>query len=206
MISLIMSGEKPEAIAKKHFKRLRGEALETLGYARTLYERIKRGNEVEAILEALSGLRRTIEAISGRRVDALWIDTTCVRDSVKSAEEAVESWARSRLLNPKWINAMLEHGYDGTREAMKRVEYLLGHAALTKAVEEWIWTEVARTYVLNDEVRERMKRSNPWALHRIMKVLHEARERGYWRPSKELLEKLEKLFIEVDGLLEEVSS
>jgi cobalamin biosynthesis Mg chelatase CobN len=39
-----------------------------------------------------------------------------------------------------------------------------------------------------------------------MRVLHEARERGYWRPSKELLEKLEKLFIEVDGLLEEVSS
>jgi cobalamin biosynthesis Mg chelatase CobN len=37
--------------------------------------------------------------------------------------------------------------------------------------------------VLNDEVRERMKRSNPWALHRIMRVLYEARERGYWRPS-----------------------
>jgi cobaltochelatase CobN len=80
----------------------------------------------------MGGLRRTIEAISGRRVDALWIDTTGVRDSVKSAEEAVEFWARSRLLNSKWINAMLDHGYDGAREVMKRVEYLLGHAALTK--------------------------------------------------------------------------
>jgi len=34
---------------------------------------------------------------------------------------------------------------------MKRIEYMLGHAALTKAVEEWIWTEVAKTYVLNED-------------------------------------------------------
>jgi cobaltochelatase CobN len=162
--------------------------------------------DLDHYYEFMGGLRRTIEAISGRRVDALWIDTTGVRDSVKGAEEAVEFWARSRLLNPKWISAMLDHGYDGAREVMKRIEYLLGHAALTKAVEEWIWTEVAKTYVLNDEIREKMKRSNPWALHRIMRVLYEARERGYWRPSERLLEEIEKVFVEVDGLLEEMSS
>jgi cobaltochelatase CobN len=162
--------------------------------------------DLDHYYEFMGGLRRTIEAISGKRVDALWIDTTGFRDSVKGAEEAVEFWARSRLLNPKWISAMLDHGYDGAREVMKRVEHLLGHAALTKAVEEWIWTEVAKTYVLNDEIREKMKRSNPWALHRIMRVLYEARERGYWRPSERLLKELEKVFVEVDGLLEEMSS
>jgi cobaltochelatase CobN len=66
---------------------------------------------------------------------------------------------------------MLDHGYDGARNVMKRVEYLLGHVALTKAVSEWIWTEVAKTYVLNQDVREKMKKHNPWALHRIIEVL-----------------------------------
>jgi hypothetical protein len=39
-----------------------------------------------------------------------------------------------------------------------------------------------------------------------MRVLYEARERGYWRPSERLLKEIEKVFVEVDGLLEEMSS
>jgi cobalamin biosynthesis Mg chelatase CobN len=31
---------------------------------------------------------------------------------------------------------MLEHGYDGAKAIMNRVEYLLGHTTLTKAVAE----------------------------------------------------------------------
>ena len=54
------------------------------------------------------------------------VGTTGARDRVRSAKEAVEFWARIRLLNPKWINAMLEHSYDSAREIMKRIEYLLG--------------------------------------------------------------------------------
>jgi len=76
---------------------------------------------------------------------------------------------------------MLEHGYDGTRAIMNRVEYLLRHTALIKAITEWIWTEVANTYVLNVEVREKMKNANPWALHRVIEVLYEVHKRGCYR-------------------------
>jgi len=158
--------------------------------------------DLDHYYEFLGGVRRTIELLTGKRVEALWIDTTGDKDSVKSVEEAVEFCARARLLNPKWISAMLEHGYDGAREVMKRVEYLLGHAALTKAVDEWVWTEVAKTYVLDREVRERIKKYNPWALHRIIEVLYEANRRGYWRPDEKLLEGVEKVRLEVEQLLE----
>jgi cobaltochelatase CobN len=158
--------------------------------------------DLDHYYEFMGGLRRAVEMLTGRRVDALWVDTTGVRDSIKSAEEAVEFWARARLLNPKWINAMLEHGYDGARAIMNRIEYLLGHAALTKAVAEWIWTEVANTYVLNAEVREKMKRANPWAFHRVIEVLYEAHKRGYWKPPEELLEEIEHIRLEVEQKLE----
>ncbi|PLC64134.1 magnesium chelatase subunit H [Vulcanisaeta sp. EB80] len=158
--------------------------------------------DLDHYYEFMGGLRRAVEVLTGRKVKALWMDTTGARDRVRSAEEAVEFWARTRLLNPKWISAMLEHGYDGAREIMKRIEYLLGHAALTKAVAEWVWTEVAKTYVLNPEVRERMRRANPWALHRIIEVLYEAHRRGYWRPSEELLEEIERVRLEVERSLE----
>jgi len=62
---------------------------------------------------------------------------------------------------------------------MKRVEYLLGHVALTKALSEYVWEEVARTYALNREVKEGMKKHNPWALQRIVEVLYEAYKHGY---------------------------
>ena len=46
-------------------------------------------------------------------------------------------------------------------------------------VSEWIWTEVARTYVLNEKLREEIRKHNPWALHRMIEVLYEANRRGY---------------------------
>jgi cobaltochelatase CobN len=97
---------------------------------------------------------------------------------------------------------MLEHGYDGARAIMNRIEYLLGHAALTKAVAEWIWTEVTNAHVLNAEVREKMNKANPWAFHRVIEVLYEARKRGYWKPPEELLEEIEHIRLEVERMLE----
>ncbi len=57
-------------------------------------------------------------------------------------------------------------------------------------------------YVLNPEIRERMRRVNPWALHRIIEVLYEAHGRGYWRSGEELLEEMERVRLEVERLLE----
>ena len=158
--------------------------------------------DLDHYYEFLGGLRWAVELVSGRRVEALWIDTTGARDVVRSAEESVEFWARTRLLNPKWINAMLEHGYDGAREVMKRVENLLGHAALTKAVAEWIWNEVEKVYLMDASVRERIKRHNPWALHKIASVLYETYRRGYWKPTDEELKLLEDIITSLERELE----
>jgi cobaltochelatase CobN len=158
--------------------------------------------DLDHYYEFLGRLRRAVEALTGKRVEALWMDTTGAVDRVRSAEESVEIWARTKLLNPKWISAMLEHGYDGAREIMKRFEYLLGHAALTKAVAEWIWTEAAKTYILNQEVREKMRKANPWALHRVIEILYEAHKRGYWKPPEKLLEEIERIRLEVEQMLE----
>jgi cobalamin biosynthesis Mg chelatase CobN len=43
--------------------------------------------------------------------------------------------------------------------------------------------------------------NNPWALHRIVEVLYEARKHGYWSPSEELLGELERVRLEVEQLL-----
>ena len=48
-----------------------------------------------------------------------------------------------------------------------------------------------------------MKRVNPWALSRITETLLEAARRGLWQAKEETVDALEKLYLEVEGEIEE---
>ena len=48
-----------------------------------------------------------------------------------------------------------------------------------------------------------MKEVNPWALHQIAEVLLEAAQRGLWQAKEETKEELQKLFLSLEGDLEE---
>jgi len=158
--------------------------------------------DLDHYYEFLGGLKRTIELLSEKKIETLWIDTTGDKESIKDVKEAIDLWVRARLLNPKWINSMLDHGYDGAREIMKRIEYVLGHTVLTKAVDEWIWNEIVKSYVLNQEIRERFMRHNPWALHKIIERIYEAYRRGYWRADEKMLREIEIIRLEIERSLE----
>lgn len=46
------------------------------------------------------------------------------------------------------------------------------------------------------------EKAQPLALRRVVEVFYEAYKRGYWSPSKELLDDLEKVRLEIEQLLE----
>ena len=85
---------------------------------------------------------------------------------------------RSRVANPKWIEAMQRHGYKGAFELSATVDYLFGYDATANVVEDWMYRDVTRKYVLDEEVRAFMQESNPWALRAISERLLEAADRG----------------------------
>jgi len=105
----------------------------------------------------------------------------------RSVAEAIDHAVRTRILNLKWIESMLRHGYDGAREIVKRVRNIVGLAAITGEVPGCVFDEVARSYILDDEVRQRLIRENRWTYSETLKILYEAYERGYWRPEKEVI-------------------
>ncbi|ABL87409.1 cobaltochelatase CobN subunit [Pyrobaculum islandicum DSM 4184] len=155
--------------------------------------------DLDHYYEFLGGLKKAVETLAGRRVEAYWVDATGEKMRIRTVEEAVDFALRTRLLNPKWAEEMLKHGYDGAREIAKRVEYVLGHAALTGTVDRWFWRQIAEMYVKNIEMRERIKTVNPWALYEIIKRLEEAHRRGYWEGDEEI----RKIAEELEGILEE---
>jgi len=108
-----------------------------------------------------------------------------------------------KLLNEKWIEAQKAQGYRGGTEILKKVEHLYGWAATTRLVEDRILDNVARKFLLDSEMREWFKRNNPWAMEGIARRLMEASKRGIWRADEEVLRRIEDLYLEVEGEIEE---
>lgn len=107
----------------------------------------------------------------------------------------------ARLLNPKWIEEMLKHGYSGALQIAEKVDNLFGLQATMGDVEDWVWHELLRRY-LTGSVKERIKQQNPWALKHIADRLYEAYQRGYWKPEESELDALYAAASEAELLIE----
>jgi cobaltochelatase CobN len=159
--------------------------------------------DLDHYYEFFGGLSKAVEDIRGEKPEMLISDTTREQIKTETVDKAIQRGVRTRLLNPKWIDGMLKHQYHGGKKIAERVEYLLGFAATTSKVENWIWSKVAEDYFFNEEMRKRLQENNKWALHEMMGRLLEANQRGYWQTTQEELDKLRQLYLEVEGELEE---
>jgi cobaltochelatase CobN len=121
-----------------------------------------------------------------------------VRDLAQEAARVV----RTRVVNPKWINAMMAHGYKGAFEMAATVDYMFGYDATAGVIDDWMYDKLVESYVADKEVREFFKTSNPWALASIVNRLLEAARREMWNPSDEALEALRAGLLEVEGWAE----
>ncbi len=151
------------------------------------------------------GFYNTVKKLSGRKdIEVVVVDTKDVSFThVREMKEEIERVARVKLLNPVWISEMKKHGYRGANEFSKKILHLYGWSSTTRLVEKWIFDSVAETYVLDEEMRRWLEENNVWALEEIARRLIEAAERGLWKPSEEVLERLKGIYGEVEGLLEE---
>jgi cobaltochelatase CobN len=114
---------------------------------------------------------------------------------------------RSRVVNPRWIQAMRRHGYKGAFELAATVDYLFGWDATTGVVADWMYEQLTTSYVLDPETRQFLEKSNPWALRGITERLLEAVDRGLWEaPEEQTLEALREVFLQVEGQLEEAQT
>ncbi|NWG22302.1 MAG: cobaltochelatase subunit CobN [Chloroflexi bacterium] len=123
---------------------------------------------------------------------------------VTSAEQLIRLEARARLLNPRWYEGLMQHGYAGAAEIGNRFTYLLGWSATTGAVEGWVYDQMASTFVLDDAMRERLTRANPRAARNAVARLLETHGRGLWQADEEMIERLQTIYADLEDRLEGV--
>ncbi len=124
---------------------------------------------------------------------------------VRTLGEQVALETRTRTLNPKWYEGMLQHGYEGVRIIEEHVTNTVGWSATTGAVAPWIYKDIADLYVLDPAMRDRLASLNTTASARLANRLIEAHERNFWTPDPETLAALRAAGEDLEDRLEGVS-
>ena len=151
------------------------------------------------------GLSAATELVQGRRV-ALWFGdhSRSQRPRVHRLEREIDKVLRSRLLNPRWIEAMRGHGYKGGFELAASLDYLFAYDASTGRMPDWAYGAIQQAWLDNKQVRQSLERSNPWALRDMAERLLEAHNRGLWDGARsEQLERLRELVLASESLTEQ---
>jgi len=155
-------------------------------------------------LQFHGGMIATIRALSGsapRRYFGDTADPAHVR--VRDLKEEALRVFRTRVVNPKWIARIQEHGYKGALELAATVDYLFGYDATADVLDDWMYEEVTRAYVIDPDMQAFLGRSNPWALKDISARLLEAMDRGLWqKPSDQTRRDIERAYLGAEELLE----
>ena len=150
------------------------------------------------------GMTAAARTLSGKEVKTYYGDTREPEHiEVRDLADEIRRVVRTKLLNPKWIEGMKRHGYKGAGDISKRIGRVYGWEATTKEVDDWIFDDIARTFMMNEENRKFFEENNPWALEEIARRLIEAKERGLWNPAPDVLEALKEIYIEIEGWIEE---
>lgn len=158
--------------------------------------------DLDHYYEFTGGLARTYEELSGRRANIYIADTSSKKIKVDTIEKSIKEGAITRTLNPRWIKGLLVHKYHGGQKIAEKIENILGLAATTHSVDNWIWDKSYEQYFENEEIREALIENNRFAMMDIIKNMLQADQRGYWDAPEEKIDNLKKLFLELENWVE----
>jgi cobaltochelatase CobN len=150
------------------------------------------------------GLTAAVRQARGTTPEVYFGDNSRVENpKVRSLREEIARVYRSRVVNPKWIQGVMRHGYKGAFEMAATVDFLFGYDVTTGTVEEFMYEGVAQAYVLDEAVQEFVRQKNPWALRDMAERLIEAHQRGRWdSASRPMLDQLREISLEAEEKIE----
>ena len=122
----------------------------------------------------------------------------------RDLDETLRLEYRTKLLNPRWADAMANQGSGGAYEISQRMTALVGWGATSGFQEDWVYDGAHERYVVDEEMREKLRRANPQAFRNVLRRMLEAAGRGMWNADDDVLERLRTLYAETEDELEGV--
>jgi magnesium chelatase subunit H len=156
--------------------------------------------------DTLGGLTRAAQSARGHAIPVYIGDQTRGTAVVRTLGEQVALESRTRTLNPKWYEGLLQHGFEGVRQIEAHVTNTMGWSATTAQVEPWVYQQITSTFVLDPAMRERLVSLNPTASARLAHRLVEAHDRNYWNADPATLDALRAAGHELEDRVEGVEA
>ena len=158
---------------------------------------------VDNYFDTLGGISRAVRRAKGGVAAPVYIgDQTTGEGQVRTLGEQVSLETRTRMLNPKWYEGMLKHGYEGVRQIETHITNTMGWSATTGEVAPWVYQQLTQTFVLDPEMRERLASLNPTASAKVVNRLLEAQQRKYWNPDSQTLDALRRAGEDLEDRIE----
>jgi len=164
---------------------------------------------IDTYFDTLGGISRAVlQAKHARDGDAATAPPVYIGDQtqgdgvIRTLTEQVALETRSRMLNPKWHESMLQHGYEGVRQIEAHLTNTMGWSATTGQVQPWVYQQLAQTFMLDPAMRERLANLNPTASAKFAHRLLEASRRQFWQPDADTLRALQNAGAELEDRLE----
>ncbi|WP_317134634.1 cobaltochelatase subunit CobN [Leptolyngbya sp. 7M] len=151
------------------------------------------------------GLKKAAEMQRGKKVTASFVESFSNDTTPRKLEDLLRMEYRTKLLNPKWAEAMVAQGAGGAYEISQRMTAMIGWAGTTDFKDNWVYDQAADTYALDPAMAEKLRKANPEAFRNIVGRMLEAHGRGFWHPDQEKLERLRQLYEIADEELEGVA-
>jgi magnesium chelatase subunit H len=190
---------------------LLGAVLKGVELAYQNLESVELGvTSVDTYFDTLGGISRAVQRAKGAdaTVAPVYIGDQTQGDLgqgiVRTLSEQVALETHTRMLNPKFFEALLDHGYEGVRSLETHVTNTFAWSATTGQVQPWVYQRLSETFVLDDEMRRRLAALNPAAANKVASRLLEAQRRNYWQPDADTLAALERAGEELEDRLEGV--
>ncbi|WP_133010286.1 cobaltochelatase subunit CobN [Marinomonas flavescens] len=145
------------------------------------------------------GMTNAVTEFSGQAPSVYHSDhSNPTSPKIRTLKEELNRVVRSRVLNPKWIDAMQSHGYKGAFEMTATVDYLFAYDATTDLVADYQYEQVTDRLLLDPDNQAFMRDNNPHALEEMGERLLEAIQRGMWQNAEGHREKIQSLLLDLD--------
>ena len=152
------------------------------------------------------GMTAAVRSLTGKNPEVYFGDNSQPSNPrVRKLTEEIARVYRSRVINPKWIEGVMRHGYKGAFEMAATVDYLFAYDATANCVADHMYEGVAKAYIFDEQVQQFIQAKNPWALRDMSERLLEAHQRGLWRNvDPQIIDDLKAIANQSEGVIEEI--
>ncbi|MBD2562914.1 MULTISPECIES: magnesium chelatase subunit H [Nostoc] len=151
------------------------------------------------------GLKKAAEKQSGKKVTTSFVESFSKDTTPRNLDDLLRMEYRTKLVNPKWAQAMANQGSGGAFEISQRMTALIGWGGTADFTDDWVYDQAADTYALDAEMADKLRKANPEAFRNILGRMLEAHGRGFWEADTDKLDKLRQLYELTDEELEGVT-